>query len=128
MRYFRLLFCAALIAVMASCGSGKTEGYDASLCSDLAEKIDNNEQLTEEDYDDMITQMLAAAKELHDKKEAIEKDPEKLGEFQEDEGNANMWQYAFGFQMYLRMHQSELPASVVKKLQEAEKEMRKVRI
>ena len=49
---FLILSVFALVFGMTSCGAG----YDLDKCKTLQEKIDNGDELTQEDYADIIGQ------------------------------------------------------------------------
>ena len=49
---FLILSVFALVFGMTSCGAG----YDLDKCKTLQEKIDNGDELTQEDYAEMISQ------------------------------------------------------------------------
>ena len=124
MKILKLLFCATIMLVMVSCGNS---GYSRVTCEELENKIKNNEELTEQDYNTMIDQTVAALKIVDKKTSDVKDNPEKLKEVLKDEDLQKMSQYALGFAIYLGLHEDQLSPQNLKKFEDAQKEIESLR-
>ena len=122
MKIFRILLSAALIFILSACSAG---GYNEETCKQLSEKANSGETLSENDYNQMVDQTLAITKELQTK--ANELKGEKYQEYMNSEETKKMAAYAFSFGIYLEMNKSKLPESTLKKIEETQKEMKKLK-
>lgn len=121
MKIFKTILFTALLFVLASCGGS---GYNAAKCEELAQKIANREQLTDQDYSEMIDQVQAIAK-------IMDKDSKKYGddsamkkEIENNPEYKEMASYAIGFVFVLSMNEKELSEENKAKLNKAEKDVK----
>lgn len=122
MKKLHLFFVAFAISLLVACGGG-TPSYDAAKCEQLKVKVDNKEDLTEDDYNTMVDQMVVIAKDLKAVSDQYKDDKEKQKELRKDEEFKKKAEYCIGFALYISMHQKDLPASTLKKMIDAKDDM-----
>lgn len=115
-----------MMLFMGSCGGSGSAGadYNPATCEELQQKVENNEDLTSDDYNEMIDQMMGALR-LLDRKVAEAGDAAGKS-LTDDPETLDMAKYAFGFAIYLGMHQNNLSVENLKKLKEAQLEIEKL--
>ncbi|MDE6265160.1 MAG: hypothetical protein K2M11_08465 [Paramuribaculum sp.] len=124
MKYLKFLFIAAVL-VLASCSGSKS--YNPEVCQNLAEKIENSTEFTQDDYAEMIDQLVAASKLLQEKSKEIGDDQEKQKEFVAQEDNMKLAGYTMAFAMYLYSNQDKFSDDTKKKFEAAEKELKSMK-
>lgn len=112
----------AMITMLVQCGGGSSS-YNPATCQELKEKVSNNQELTENDYKQMIDQVVGIAKCLSEKQKEFANDPEKKKEYENTEEVKQMMEYYFSFAITLSAKRSELSPSLQEKMNEAEKEI-----
>lgn len=122
MKKLHLFVMAFAISLLVACGGG-TPSYDSAKCDQLKAKIDNKEALTEDDYNDMVDQMVVIAKDLKAVSDEVKDDKEKKKELLKDEEFKKKAENCIGFALYLSMHKKELPASTLKKMVDAKDDL-----
>lgn len=127
MKTFKLLLLSAMALLVASC-SGGSASYSPTECEQLSEKIKAKEDLTENDYNMMIDQMVAVVKLLDEKKTEIGDDQTKKDEFVKSDEGKNLIGYAIGFAFYLEAHKKDLSESNLKKMEEAQAELKDIKL
>lgn len=114
-----LLGTAFLVLAMGACGGAVGSDYNPNVCEELQQKLDNNEDLTSDDYSEMISQVMDALKQLDEKVKASG-DP-TWKSIMEDEKSMETAKYAMEFATYLGMHQNQLSPENLKKFKEVQK-------
>ena len=127
MKTFKLFLLSAMALLVASCSGGSTS-YSPSECEQLSEKIKAKEDLTENDYNMMIDQMVAVVKLLDEKKTEIGDDQTKKDEFVKSDEGKNLIGYAIVFAFYLEAHKKDLSESNLKKMEEAQAELKDIKL
>lgn len=112
----------AMLIVMAACGGGAT--YNPALCEQLKEKISNRETLSEQDYNDMIDQVVAMVKYVKEKEAEFKDNPEMKKEFEKSDEGKNILGYILGFGFCIESNKKDLTPANLKKFQAAEKELK----
>jgi len=125
MRYLKMMVAAIALMLITACSGSSS--YSPEKCQQLAEKIDNNDQLTSDDYNEMIDQFVAVVKVINDKKNEIGEDPAKTREYAMSEEGRQQLGYAIGFAFYLQAHEADLTEDNIKKLNEANAELEKLK-
>ncbi len=120
MKCLKFLLIAAVL-VLASCSGSKS--YNPEVCQELATKIENSTEFTQDDYTEMIDQLVAASKLLHEKSKEIGDDQEKQKEFVAQEDNMKLAGYTMAFAMYLYGNQDKFSEDTQKKFEKAKKEL-----
>ncbi len=126
-KVFVALLCSVSLFVMGAC-SGSSSSYSASKCEQLSEKAKSGEKLTEADYNEMIDQMVAGAKEIKRLSDEANGDPEKEKAFKSDPENRKMAEYVMGFGFFLSKESKNLSPDNIKKLAEAGEEMKEIKM
>ena len=121
MKVLNLFVAAVMMLSLAACSGG---GYSAEKCEQLKEKVQNREELSEGDYDDMIDQVVACAKAVKEKADAAKGNQEMEDQLRNDKEFTDMMGYALTFGFYLQSHQKDLSDSNLKKLEAAEADIR----
>lgn len=120
MKCLKFLFIAAIF-ILASCSGSKS--YNPEVCQELAEKIENSTEFTQDDYSEMIEQLVAASKLLQQKSKEINDDQEKQKEFVAQDENMKLVGYTMAFAMYLYSNQDKFSEDTQKKFEKAQKEL-----
>lgn len=111
---------AVVLFAMAACSSG---GYSAETCKELSEKIQKKDSLTEKDYNVMIDQLVAIAKEMK-KLEGDEENSSTREELMKNPEFQAMVGYGIGFSFFLEGSKSKLPEGSLKKFDAAKEELK----
>lgn len=122
MKTTRILLAALLVIVLAACSG--SSGYSPEKCEQLKEKITNNQELTQDDYATMIDQVVDAAKQLKTTLDEAKGNQEKEDALRNDSKFTDMMGYTLGFSIYLSTHRKDLSPENIKKLVEAEQELK----
>lgn len=117
-----IVLAAALATVSAACSG--SSGYDPQKCEQLKEKITSHEELTQDDYATMIDQVVYATKQLKTTLDDAKGNQEKEDALRKDSKFTDMMGYTLGFSIYLSTHRKELSPENIKKLDEAEQELK----
>lgn len=117
------VMAAFLIIGMVQCSGGGST-YNPQKCEQLKEKISNNEEMSDQDYNEMIDQMVGMMKYLKNKETEFKENPEKMKEFEKSEEGYNMVGYLLGFGFYLESKKKDLSPEIQKKLEDAEAEVK----
>lgn len=125
MKIFRTLLMAIAVLALASCAS---QSYDKATCEALQTKIAAQEELSQDDYSNMMDQIVAIGKEVEKKQKEIGDDREKKLEYAKNEDTNKMLGYLIGFSYYIKMHEKDLDASNLKKLKECEEELNNLKL
>lgn len=120
MRKIFSYLCIAVVAIAFAACSGNAS-YNPKACADLEKKIQNKQEMSESDYNDMIDQMDAILEKISAKDEELKDDPEKLKEYANSEEVKDLLKYTFTFGIYLDSHEDQLSDANKKKLQDIQK-------
>lgn len=123
-KVFAALLCGLSLLVMGACSGSSS--YSVSKCEQLSEKAKSGEKLTESDYNEMIDQMAAAAKEIKRLSDETKGDSEKEKALKEDPEFRKMAEYAIGFGFYLSKESKNLSPDNVKRLEKVGEEMKHI--
>lgn len=126
MKKLSFILTLAVAIFLAACSGGAS--YNVAECDALKEKISNKQELTEGDYNQMIDQLVGAAKGLKAKKDACGGDLEKEKELRKDEELKSMAGYAIYFALYLESHKKDLTPDNLKKLEKANEELKEIKL
>lgn len=121
------MIVAFTMALLSACGGGVSGGYNQEKCEALKQKIENNQEMTEADYNVMIDQLGDLVKYLDKKNKEMGDDKEKAKEFGESAEAKQMLEYTLGFAMYLEQHKNDLSSSNLKKMVDLQEEMKKLK-
>ncbi|MDE6255239.1 MAG: hypothetical protein K2M39_03495 [Muribaculaceae bacterium] len=102
------------IFILSACSGGGS--YSSEKCAQLQEKVDGKQELTEDDYSEMINQLEGIVKILKEKDKEIGDDKEKKNEFSKSKEAKELVGYFFGFGFYLDGHGDQLSNSNKRKL------------
>ena len=105
MKCIRALLVVAVAAIMAACS-----GYDAKKCDELAEKVANNEKLTQSDYAAMIEQLEAMDEEYNKIEKSVGDDAEEQAKLLSDKKFSDMLAHTMVFS-YVLSFSDDLDAS-----------------
>ena len=125
MKIFKMIMAAVMMLALSSCGTGAS--YSPEKCNELKEKIMSHQELTDDDYSDMLNQMASMVKSISEQSKAAENDEAKRKElksnpeFEEMAGNCIM------FALTLEAKKDKLSDSNKKKLTEIEKEIDQIK-
>lgn len=108
------MFIGAGIFILSACSGGGS--YSPEKCAQLQEKVDGKQELTEDDYSEMINQLEGIVKILKEKDKEIGDDKEKKNEFSKSKEAKELVGYFFGFGFYLDGHGDQLSNSNKRKL------------
>lgn len=122
MKQIKLILVAMLLIVMAAACSGSSS-YNPKLCAELKEKVSNDQDLTESDYNDMTNQMAACFKILADKQKEFGDDKAAYTEYISSEEGSKVAEYALGFAITIQKDKDKLSPDNIKKLAEVKKMM-----
>lgn len=126
MKKLHLFVMTIAISVLVACGGG-TPSYDSAKCEQLKAKIENKEALTEDDYNDMVDQLVVIAKDLKAEYESVKDDKTKLMDIRNNDELKTKAGYVIGFGMQLSLHKNDLPASTLKKLLDVQEELKSIK-
>lgn len=124
MKTIKLMAGVLVMVLLTACGG---TSYNPELCKELSEKIENDQTLTESDYNDMIDQMEAIVKHLDKLDKDAKNDPELEKKMTDDKELMDEATYVFGFAIYLEMNKDKLSADNIKKMEELEKEFKNLK-
>lgn len=96
MKLYKIILAFA-VGLMMLTGCDAYSDYDAKLCDRLSEKISRNEELTQQDYSDMIEQLGYMDDEFHKMTDKLGDDPEAYKKLMSDERVASMLGYTATF-------------------------------
>ena len=105
MKCIRALLVVAVAAMMAACS-----GYDAKKWDELAEKVANNEKLTQSDYAAMIEQLEAMDEEYNKIEKSVGDDAEEQAKLLSDKKFSDMLAHTMVFS-YVLSFSDDLDAS-----------------
>lgn len=126
MKKLHLFIMTLATCVLMAC-SGGTPSYDSAKCEQLKAKIENKEALTEDDYNDMVDQLVVIAKDLKAEYESVKDDKAKLMDIRNNDELKTKAGYVIGFGMQLSLHKNDLPASTLKKLLDVQEELKSIK-
>ena len=122
----RLLPIVAILFVVTACGS--KSDYNPEQCTQLQEKIEKKDTLTQPEVSDLIDQFVACAKDIRKATEAAKDDPEKIEKLSKDKAHLAQLKYFVRFSLYCKTHFKSLSPENQKKFNEAEKEVKSWRV
>lgn len=130
MKKFHLILAVCVMVVMAACSNSKSGGFNPETTKALIEKVQKNEEVTQEDYSEMIDQCEAAFNELNAKSDEIkdlpaDKREEAALKLLEDSDYAQMYQSVLNLGMILQSHQGNLDEDNSKKLEKLMEDIEK---
>lgn len=112
---FLMFICMFTLLLVTACSGS---GYDKEVCEQLKNKIENEEELTDEDYSTMIDQVCAGMEEMKRIKKETEGDAEKEKALLDDKDFTDMVEYVIGFSMQLEKDAKKLSPENAKKVLE----------
>lgn len=117
-----MLLMVILMTLPSCSGSGD---YSSEKCAALNEKISNKEELTKNDYSEMVEQLGAIVYTFKDKEKEIGDDKDKLRDYSKTTEAKEMLNYFFAFGMYLDSHSEQLSNSDKRKINKLMEEFSK---
>lgn len=121
-----LISLASICLMLLVACSGSSTSYNPETCAKIKTMVEENKELSESDYNQMIDQMVAACKLLSEKSKSLDADPQAAREFMTSDEGRDLLDYSMGFAIYLETNKAKLPEGCLKKLDEAKAELEKL--
>ncbi|MBD5232077.1 MAG: hypothetical protein HDS66_08010 [Bacteroidales bacterium] len=120
MKALKLAMFALLIATLSACGP---QQYSPEDCNELVQKIEKKQTLTEDDFEDMIDQMLAAVKYVKHQTDATKGNREKEEKLRHDPEFTQAVGFVIMFDFYLEKHRLSLSDANRTKLEQTREQL-----
>lgn len=121
MKTIRFILIALVALIAASCSS---TSYDAEKCKIILQKIENRDEITQEDYSTMIDQCKAIINTIHKKSKELGGDEKALTEaIISDTTLKEMALYGTNFSLFLEFNVADMDDSNKAKFEEFKKKI-----